>query len=501
MTNPTSEDIDRPDPKRRGGRRPSPLTPRWLLGIWLVCSWLGMTGPLAAQQEPVDFQRDIWPLFQQHCLSCHGPQQAKGDLRLDTVQGARRGGHSGNPLLAGPRQESEIYLRIASDSEAYRMPRDNPPLAPEEVERIGRWLDAGAAWPEEAVTAGGGADPSATWTQWAADKWLWAAEKLEQPSWQGLLVTVAIGLLGLPVWWKLRQRRSRSADRHVHRLPGWVLAGGLVLLGGGLFLAGRLTELTRENEELRQELAALEPAPPEDPRIDLSHLPLPPYPMHPPRLGGTYYRGNDERSPQLFNGGFYRTATMELHLVDSQGQRLAWQDPLPEQLAVELIIERAPQATPELYTDRVRQTVSLKHYRDPARPGDAEPDALELEEVEPGQTWRARIPLDAPSTWDRNRQCGMIYLFYGSQQRGQHRGRAHFVIRYQLEQDADRGQIADSSVLWMGSLYNLAGRVLVPDDKHVLLDRWFDFRPIPVIEGQPSQDPQLLGLPEHISEK
>ena len=39
-------------------------------------------------------------------------------------------------------------------------------------------------------------------------------------------------------------------------------------------------------------------------------------PMRPGNsLTPEYYRGNDERSPRLFNGGFYRTATFRLATV------------------------------------------------------------------------------------------------------------------------------------------------------------------------------------------
>ena len=77
--------------------------------------------------------------------------------------------------------------------------------------------------------------------------------------------------------------------------------------------------------------------------------------------------------------------------------------------------------------------------------------------------------------------------------------RPHFGIRYEI--DLDQGKIAKPSTLWMGSMYTLGGRVMVPDKNRVLLDRWFDWRPIPVIEGEGSSDPKLLGLPEHLREK
>ena len=36
-----------------------------------------------AAGQPVEFQQQIQPLFEKHCVKCHGPEKQKGDLRLD----------------------------------------------------------------------------------------------------------------------------------------------------------------------------------------------------------------------------------------------------------------------------------------------------------------------------------------------------------------------------------------------------------------------------------
>ena len=50
-------------------------------GILLVCP----CGGLLSAQTPgkIDFQRDIQPIFQAHCIGCHGPSQQMDGLRLD----------------------------------------------------------------------------------------------------------------------------------------------------------------------------------------------------------------------------------------------------------------------------------------------------------------------------------------------------------------------------------------------------------------------------------
>src|SRR6266508_277926 len=37
----------------------------------------------AAPAPPIDFDRDIRPIFAQHCYECHGTDKAKGGLRLN----------------------------------------------------------------------------------------------------------------------------------------------------------------------------------------------------------------------------------------------------------------------------------------------------------------------------------------------------------------------------------------------------------------------------------
>ena len=44
--------------------------------------------PIAGMPEIVDFRRHVQPILDQHCIACHGPQQAEGDLRLDVGAGS-----------------------------------------------------------------------------------------------------------------------------------------------------------------------------------------------------------------------------------------------------------------------------------------------------------------------------------------------------------------------------------------------------------------------------
>ncbi len=122
----------------------------WMLGVAL-CVWLA---PAVVQQgladeSAVDYARHIKPLLARHCLQCHGPQKSEGGLRLDSRQGAFRGGDSTLPVLVpGKPEESELFRRVTSTDEAERMPADGNPLSQEEIELLRRWIKQGARWPK-----------------------------------------------------------------------------------------------------------------------------------------------------------------------------------------------------------------------------------------------------------------------------------------------------------------------------------------------------------------
>src|SRR5689334_7266154 len=100
------------------------------LGLFVVL--VLAAGPARAQgtpsARPVDFNRDVRPILSETCFACHGPDQKrrKGDLRLDTRQGAfqDRGGYAA--VAPGKPGESELYLRLVAEEAEERMP---PPQA------------------------------------------------------------------------------------------------------------------------------------------------------------------------------------------------------------------------------------------------------------------------------------------------------------------------------------------------------------------------------------
>src|SRR5262245_6534842 len=107
-----------------------------------------LTGPAAAA-DPVDYLRDIKPIFTKHCISCHGAQKQRGGLRLDTAKSALEGGNSGAIILAGKSSQS-ILIKAVNGGEGdikAMPPKESPRLAAEQIALLKSWIDQGAKVP------------------------------------------------------------------------------------------------------------------------------------------------------------------------------------------------------------------------------------------------------------------------------------------------------------------------------------------------------------------
>jgi cytochrome c553 len=82
------------------------------------------------------------------CWSCHA-QTAMGGLRLDSREAMLRGGKSGAAIVDGQAEESRVYQAIARSKPGVMPMPPGPPLNPEEIETLRKWIDEGAPWRDE----------------------------------------------------------------------------------------------------------------------------------------------------------------------------------------------------------------------------------------------------------------------------------------------------------------------------------------------------------------
>ncbi|MBL9156815.1 MAG: PSD1 domain-containing protein [Verrucomicrobiales bacterium] len=96
-----------------------------------------------------DFSRDIAPLFERHCLDCHGPEKQSGGTRYDRREDAFSPGDSGDPaIVPGKPDESELLRRVLSSHKDERMPPKGDRLTEGETAMIREWIASGADWPD-----------------------------------------------------------------------------------------------------------------------------------------------------------------------------------------------------------------------------------------------------------------------------------------------------------------------------------------------------------------
>ncbi|MBI84755.1 MAG: hypothetical protein CMJ81_16295 [Planctomycetaceae bacterium] len=106
----------------------------------------------ATVKRQVDFVKDVQPIFQVRCLSCHGPDEQEGGFRLDIGARALAGGDSGKAIEPGISGESSLVFLVAGTDEEQRMPPidEGTPLTEAEVATVRAWIDQGANWPKSA---------------------------------------------------------------------------------------------------------------------------------------------------------------------------------------------------------------------------------------------------------------------------------------------------------------------------------------------------------------
>jgi mono/diheme cytochrome c family protein len=104
---------------------------------------------------PVDYLRDVKPLLTAHCVKCHGPDQQKSGLRVDTAAGVRAGGNSG-PSIDGESLDASLMLDalFARNGVAVMPPATEKPLSEVERDTLRRWVLAGGKAPEGEQEAG-----------------------------------------------------------------------------------------------------------------------------------------------------------------------------------------------------------------------------------------------------------------------------------------------------------------------------------------------------------
>ena len=103
----------------------------------------------SSRDTPVDFAKEIYPVFKQNCIACHNASKAKGKLNLESPAAILKGSSSGEVVVPGKPMESLLLIASAHMDEELIMPPEGNKsnavnLTPEQLALLKQWISEGA---------------------------------------------------------------------------------------------------------------------------------------------------------------------------------------------------------------------------------------------------------------------------------------------------------------------------------------------------------------------
>ncbi|MCH8923635.1 MAG: DUF1549 domain-containing protein, partial [Planctomycetes bacterium] len=191
-----------------------------------------------ADDDVVDYARDVKPLLKNKCYACHGRVKQEAGLRLDAGRLVLAGGDDGKVVVPGKGTASKLIARVSSPDADERMPPEGAALSADQVALLRSWIDQGAKVPADETVA-----PKAD-RHWAFQpirrvkvpqvkdkKWpldaidYFVLARLEQREWRpaasakppALLRRVYLDLIGLPPTVAGQQAFTKAPTREADR--------------------------------------------------------------------------------------------------------------------------------------------------------------------------------------------------------------------------------------------------------------------------------------------
>jgi mono/diheme cytochrome c family protein len=92
----------------------------------------------------------VKPIFEANCARCHGGENHRGGLNIDTMAGLLKGGHDGAVIVPGHPEQSLLVKLIRHEG-----PKDDPmPMPPKgdklsdaDIATVSAWIAGGAKMP------------------------------------------------------------------------------------------------------------------------------------------------------------------------------------------------------------------------------------------------------------------------------------------------------------------------------------------------------------------
>lgn len=153
-----------------------------LLAACVATSQKEKGGPAGAAKQTtgtarISFERQVKPVLESKCLSCHSGESAPWNFRLESRALAFQPGTSGPRIVPGKPEQSLVLSLASTHKNVAVMPLVGNRLTTAESKMLRQWVKEGAAWPEgragELKASPGSAQPGQSaireeWKNWSS---------------------------------------------------------------------------------------------------------------------------------------------------------------------------------------------------------------------------------------------------------------------------------------------------------------------------------------------
>ncbi|WP_437187664.1 c-type cytochrome domain-containing protein [Planctomicrobium sp. SH668] len=100
-------------------------------------------------EKPISFMKEIAPVVINRCVGCHGAENPRNRLRLDSFAGWKTGGQSGQMIIPENAFRSMMIARLHAPEGKGRMPANGEALSDEQKQLFIDWVNQGAKFDGE----------------------------------------------------------------------------------------------------------------------------------------------------------------------------------------------------------------------------------------------------------------------------------------------------------------------------------------------------------------
>ncbi len=113
-----------------------------LIAVLLVSTYavFHIGSPSVAPSVQVSYAKDVRPILESRCATCHMGEFVSEGLDMDTYESLLAGSQNGPVIVPGDAKHSLLIQKVTEG----KMPKKGPKLTPNQIQIITDWINAGA---------------------------------------------------------------------------------------------------------------------------------------------------------------------------------------------------------------------------------------------------------------------------------------------------------------------------------------------------------------------